>query len=683
MNQQIRALILVVLWGFITTGLGSCERAPRSSVSDLSSLAPGHPARGSIAGDARASYAFPMEAGEFVLIRVLQLSVDVVVTAYHPDGHVLREVDALTDGPEFIALTSETAGTYRIDIRPFDPGSPPGEYLAEILKKRKAAENLSGRIDEVFAEFDEVSMPGAIVAVVQDGKILHTAAYGMADLEQGKALTPSTPVNICSIGKQLTAYAIAFLADRGQLGLDDDVRSHLPWVPDFDHRITIGDLIHHTSGLRELDDLVHVADEWNEPLRHEDVLSYVRRQRELNFPPGTDYLYSNTGYVLLAEVVESVTGQSFPEWAQTNIFEPLGMHDTFFWHDPAAVERSIAWSYELGPGGGYRRVDMLPIWYVGAGNMYASAADLGRWLQHLDNPRICPPRVVAAMSRGAELENGETTRYAFAQDRQTYRGLSILEHGGGGWGYQSHVLRFPEQRFSVIVASNFIYGRAYSRAREVADLLLADHVLAEKPGDEYVNRRRAVAVAPGRLARMVGKYRPEGGAPASITMEANGLFIQFAGHDRVRLHPSSSATFFFKEADVQIEFTPERGAAASFRVITPADTVTYVRMDSAAARETMGVRVDLAGSYLCPELGVRYRVSPGCEGVRLGLPHGDTIDCPLVGVDRFHHVRGSTELFSIAFDRDEDSRVTGFRLTSQRSRNIQFLKEDLGPSSGG
>jgi hypothetical protein len=311
--------------------------------------------------------------------------------------------------------------------------------------------------------------------------------------------------------------------------------------------------------------------------------------------------------------------------------------------------------------------------------VYVSAEDLGRWLLHLDDPRICPPRVVAAMAQGAELENGDTTHYAFAQDRQTYRGLPILEHGGGGWGYQSHVLRFPEQRFSVIVASNFIYGRAYSRAREVADLFLADRFLAEKPDDEYVNRHRALTVPPGHLARLVGTYWPDGGAPASVTMEANGLFAQFAGYNRVRLHPSSPATFFVKEADVQVEFARERGSATAFRVLTPSGTVTYARRDVAAAREPTGDHAELAGSYHCPELGVRYRVSAAGDGIRLGLPRGSTIDCPQVGVDRFHHVRGSTELFTIGFDRGGDSRVTGFRLTSQRSRNIRFFKEDLIP----
>jgi hypothetical protein len=162
-------------------------------------------------------------------------------------------------------------------------------------------------------------------------------------------------------------------------------------------------------------------------------------------------------------------------------------------------------------------------------------------------------------------------------------------------------------------------------------------------------------------------------------MEANGLFAQFTGYDPVRLHPSSAAAFFVKEADVQVEFTRERGSAAAFRVLTPSDTVTYVRKDVAASREPTRDHVDLAGSYRCPELGVRYWVSAAGEGIRLGLPRGGTIECPQVGVDRFHHVRGSTELFTIAFDRGEDSRVTGFRLTSQRSRNIRFFKEDLGP----
>lgn len=649
------------------------SKAPQSSASEFQRIDFDRPAHGALQGSACASYTLPMETGEFILLRVFQQDLDLVISARHPDGHIISEVDALTEGPEFLALTSEAAGVYRIDLRPFDPGSPRGKYVIQVLTRRRAAESVPDKVDEVFAEFDGRSMPGATVAVVQDGQVIHCGAYGMADLERRKELTPSTPVNICSIGKQLTAFAIALLADRGRLGLKDDLRLYLSWIPDFGHPITIWDLIHHTSGFRELDDLVHVADKWNEPLRRNDVLSYIRRQRELNFPPGTDYLYSNTGYILLAEVVKAVTAQPFPEWARANILEPLGMHDTFFWHDPGEVRREMAWSYELAPGGGYQRIDMLPMWYVGAGNVYSSAADLGRWLQHLDDPQICSPQIVALMAQGAELKNGETTHYAFAQDRQTYRGLQILEHGGGGWGYQSHVLRFPEQRFSVMVASNFIYSRACARARQVADLFLADRFLAEKPDDEYVNRRRAISLEPGCLAKLVGSYQPEAGAPTSVTMEANRLFIQFAGFDRSWLHPSSETSFFVKESDVQIEYAGGEGPAASFCLHTPVDMVEYVRIN-AAVKNRKEDHTDLAGSYHCPELNVLYRVSAADDRVRLGLPRGDTVDCPWVGAGRFHHIRGNTELFTIEFDRVAGSRVTGFRLTSQRSRNIRFFK---------
>ena len=218
--------------------------------------------RGELAGGEVAAYAIPLERDQFFLARVMQLSVDLVVTVWHPDGRLLGEIDLLSNGPEFISLTSDTAGVYRVDLRPFYPLAARGNYLVQVLKHRPGSQSLPGRVDQLFAEFDQASMPGASVVVLQDGEIVHANTFGMADLEGDVRLTTTTPINICSIGKQLTAFAVALLAERGQLGLDDDVRDHLPWLPDFGHQITIRHLIHHTSGLRELDDLSMLADRY-------------------------------------------------------------------------------------------------------------------------------------------------------------------------------------------------------------------------------------------------------------------------------------------------------------------------------------------------------------------------------------------------------------------------------------
>lgn len=632
-------------------------------------LSPGQTLRGELAGGDLASYAMPLERGQFLFARVMQRGVDLVVTVRHPSGRLLAESDLLAEGPEFISLTSDTTGVYQVELRPFYPLASRGSYLVQVLKLRPAAQALPGKVDQLFAEFDQSWMPGAAVVVLQDGEIVHGNTFGMADLEGDLPLTSKTPISICSIGKQFTAFAIALLADRGQLGLDDDIREHLPWLPDFGHRITIRHLIHHTSGLREIHDLWELSEATRNPLRRGDFRRFVQRQRELNFPPGEQYLYCNTGYILLGEIIEAVTGLPFIEWMRANVLDPLGMHDTHFYRDVDALPDEFAWSYYIGPGGGFRRYEMRPAWYVGAGNVFTSAEDMGRWLLHLEDPWICSRRVIERMARGGKLENGEPSSYAFAQDRQSYRGLPVLEHGGGGWGYRAFIMRFPERRFATLVVSNFVYGAVFTRARRIVDLFLSEHFTEAKPDDEYVNRRRAIAIDPGLLDTFTGSYRQASGSIASIEREGDRLVGQIAGLDRLALYPESATSFFVKEADLRISF--EVGGlerAAGFTVLSAADTVVYARDGG-----TRGDGPDLGaykGRYISEELEARYVVLLEENAIWVKLPSGTKIPCTHVHGDLFRCPQ-----FTIEFDRDGKSRVTGFRVTCERSLNIRFLRQ--------
>jgi CubicO group peptidase (beta-lactamase class C family) len=599
----------------------------------------------------------------------MQLGADLVVTVSHPGGRVLARTDMLTNGPEFISLSSDTAGIYQVALSPFDPVAPRGSYFVQILEQRPAAQTLPGKVDQLFAELDETWMPGAIVVVLQDGEIVHTNAFGMADLENDLPLTTTTPINICSIGKQLTAFAIALLADQGQLGLDDDIREHLPWLPDFNYRITIRHLIHHTSGLREMDDLWLFSVRADDPMHYNDFHWFVERQQDLNFPPGEQYLYCNTGYILLGEIIHAVTGLPFIDWMQTNVLVPLGMHNTSFYHKVEALVPGFAWSYHLGSDRNFHRYDMSPAWYVGAGNVFTTAEDLSRWLLHLQDPWICAHRVVAQMAQGGKLANGESTSYAFAQDRQIYRGLPVLEHGGGGWGYQSFIMRFPEQSFATIVVSNFIYGSTFSRARQITDLYLAELLTEAKPDNEYVNRRKAVANDSESLNTFTGTYQQSSGAIAILTGDGNRLSGQIAGLDRVVLFPENPTSFFVKEADLQVVFdVTARERAVGLTVITPADTVTYTRIGEMSIAVTDLTNYE--GGFISDELDVEYVVQrqgkqlwvqvPGSTRILLTRVHGDFFRCPY---------------FTLEFERDDQSGVSGFRVSCERSLNIRFHKK--------
>ncbi|HZM99550.1 MAG TPA: serine hydrolase, partial [Pyrinomonadaceae bacterium] len=205
--------------------------------------------------------------------------------------------------------------------------------LVSTVAAQNGADPLTKKVDQLFATWDKPESPGAAIAVIKDGIVVYKRGYGSANLEYNVPITPQTVFHVASVSKQFTAFAIALLASQGKLSLDDDIRKHLPEVPDFGKKITVRHLIHHTSGLRDQWTLLGMAG-WrlDDVITKEHIMKMVRYQRELNFDPGAENLYSNTGYTLLAVIVERVSGQSFREYTEANIFKPLGMTNTHF-HD--------------------------------------------------------------------------------------------------------------------------------------------------------------------------------------------------------------------------------------------------------------------------------------------------------------------------------------------------------------
>jgi len=234
------------------------------------------------------------------------------------------------------------------------------------------------QVDALLAKWDSANSPGAAVEVIRDGKVILRKTYGMADIERGVRIAAATPFNVGSVSKQFTAFAIHLLAQEGKLGLDDDIRKHLPNAPEVGKTITIRQLLQHTSGLRDYINLLVLAG-WrlDDVFTREDALSVIQRQRELNFAPGAEHLYSNTGYMLLALIVERTSGKPFEVFAKERIFDPLGMKNTFFQPDYAALVPGRALSYSATPAGSYKYVAMTSN-VNGAGGVITTLDDLAR-----------------------------------------------------------------------------------------------------------------------------------------------------------------------------------------------------------------------------------------------------------------------------------------------------------------
>jgi CubicO group peptidase (beta-lactamase class C family) len=325
-------------------------------------------------------------------------------------------------------------------------------------------------IDDVFAQFTAAS-PGCAVGVYKNGAIAYERGYGMASLEHDAPITPRTVFYVGSISKQFTAMAAALAMRQGKLSYDDPIRKYLPELPGYTDAIRVSHLIHHTSGLRDYNTLLAIAgrrdeDAWNNAI----VLRMTARQKALNFAPGSEYLYSNTGYTLLATIVERATDVPFAEFADTNIFKPLGMTSSHYHVDAKRLVRGRALGY-AGRAGEWTLNTPINE-RTGAGGVYTTVEDLQKWDENFYTGRVGGTTLLKQVQTPGRLNGGSALSYAWGLEIGDYRGLPTVEHGGALGGYRAHIRRFPSQHTTVTVLCNVASSVPAELARRVADIVL-------------------------------------------------------------------------------------------------------------------------------------------------------------------------------------------------------------------
>ena len=389
-------------------------------------------------------YKVDLPPNHFWVAVVHQLGADVVVDVVNAAGEQVASVDAPTGaiGPEWLAMESGAGGSWQLTVRHYDDSSEAGDY--SILFKAVTPEESSreGKIAQIMAVWNDLESPGAAIAVKYRGKLIYSKGFGSANLEYGIPIDTDTPFHVASVSKQFTAFAIALLDNQGILSLNDDVRKHLPELPDFGTPITLRQLIDHTSGLRDQWDLLILAG-WvpDDVITEDDIMSLVKRQRDLNFPPGSEMVYCNTGYTLLAMVVERTTGQSFKDWTQTNIFQPLGMKDSHFHDDHRHLVPKRAYSYNY-QGNGFRK-SVLNYANVGATSLFTTAENLLLWSESFASKSLGNETLYKQVHQRAKLNDGSLTNYAFGQFISSYRGLPMVAAQWGGCRFPRLPRSFP------------------------------------------------------------------------------------------------------------------------------------------------------------------------------------------------------------------------------------------------
>ncbi|HWZ99609.1 MAG TPA: serine hydrolase domain-containing protein [Candidatus Dormibacteraeota bacterium] len=370
------------------------------------------------------------------------------------------------------------------------------------------------QVDALFAALTKPGSPGCALAVARNGIIIYEKGYGLANVEEEVTITPRTVFDIGSTSKQFTASSILLLEREGKLSVNDDVRKYIPELPDYSKKITILNLLNHTSGIRDYLTLFELSGVYTDSVTtDEDALAIIARQKSLNFDPGSEFLYSNSGYFLLSVIVKRASGKTLPEFAAENIFKPLEMNRTLYrdQHTQLVPGRALAYDpKEPGPGFTF---DVSYFEQTGDGAVHTSVEDLLKWDENFYTAKVGGKAFLAELQETARLNNGKQLKYAKGLVVFDYRGLRAVEHGGSWGGYRAQLLRFPDQHFSVACLCNLANADPESHANRVAEIFLASEMKPPKPATdenrENHPKKETVSVSPDILAQYEGEFVSE------------------------------------------------------------------------------------------------------------------------------------------------------------------------------
>ncbi len=515
-------------------------------------------------------------------------------------------------------------------------------------------DDLVKKVDYIFAAYDKTNSPGCALAILKDGKIIYKRGYGMSNMEYNIAISPASIFHVASVSKQFSAAAIVRLSLEGKLSLDDDIRKYIPEVPDFGHTITFNHLIHHTSGLRDQWDLQGLAG-WRDDdvITEKDILDMLSHQKALNFLPGDEYAYCNTGYTLLGVAVKNITGVSLRNFADSVFFKPLGMYSTHFHSDHAEITPNRTSAYQKDDKGIWKI--SIPVFdNYGATSLFTTVEDLAKWDENFYSKKIGGDDLFNAMQRTGTLNDNTPQTYASGLILQTYNGYKTVEHSGADAGYRSHFLRFPGEHFSVVLLANLANINTKSLAYKVADVFLKDNSSKEQAA--------AVKTDSSVVKGWAGDYI-EMNTKMTVKMNYQNEKL-LAGY--TVLKPSSNSFFAESNSTSTYSFSGDSSNAKFVLSAKGLKNRTYEKVKRITLATTQ--LQEYKGTFYSGELDTKYKLSVNDSALLVKIPRNDEIKFSPFIKDLFN---GD---FTILFSRDKKNKINGFYLTTGRVRNLFFEK---------
>lgn len=529
----------------------------------------------------------------------------------------------------------------------------------------------AAEIDKIFSEWNKPDAPGCALGVIKDGKLIYSRGYGVANFEYNIPISDSSVFRIGSTSKQFTAACIILLAQQGKLDLDDTLDKYYPDFPDYAKKITIKHLLHHTSGIRDylmVSLLKGIRDD--DYYTDKELMSWMINQSDLNFEPGEEHLYSNTGYWLLGQIVNKAAGMSMAEYAKKEIFEPLGMTNTHFHDDHTLIVKNRAIGYTPGDNDDYK-IYTTTLDIIGDGGIFTTVRDVKKWDDAFYNSKVLSKEFWDMMTKGGKLNNGDTIDYACGLLITEYKGLKEIRHGGAFVGYRAEIVRFPEQHLSVVVLANREDADPTRKAHKVVDVLLKDKLKVDKKTTDTEESEPIVEenTTVYDLSQLVGNYEIQPGLQMKMSIKEDSLHVlqQWNGSEyniartvgnTYQIPGVSSLSFTF--SDLQEDQTQ------SLKIIQNGEATVCKRKNE--IDKTLIKTADYIGDYYSKELDVTYYVTAKGEGLLVSIKDNEPMELELYDKDQY------TSMFGLFRFQRAGEKLTGFQLDAGRVKNLKFEK---------
>jgi len=528
----------------------------------------------------------------------------------------------------------------------------------------QSAKDINNRkIDEVVGKLGNHNGPGYAIAVIRNNSVVFKKGYGQANLEYNIPIGTQSIFDAASLAKQFTGFAISTLIQQGKIKLSDDIRKYLPQVPDFGNPITIENLLHHTSGIRDWPEALQAAGwRYDELCSFEDILNMVKHQKDLDFEPGTNFSYSNTGYNLLAAIVEKISGQSFPEWTKENIFKPFNMSSSHFLNDKSEIIRNEAYPYSPNQRGNYYKMQNVMTAY-GSSSLFTNVDDLCKWVINLQKGISLNDPVYKRMLEVGILKNGGKTNYGFGLEISPYRNLRTISHTGAWSGYRSLIKIYPDKNLAFVLLSNGNDDQIIAKTTKVLDDYFIPQAntiaTAQSP-----NQQKLMKVNSILLYKYAGRYK-FGPGEINVTIVDGQLYVQYTGEDKYPTEALSDSSFLWTAAGLPITFSKpigDQSQSFSFKSIQGKRLVPF--------SPTLQQLNDYLGTYYSDELFTEYTIDE--VNGKLFIHHFRRGDFEL-----FPDIRDtfSSDIGTLSFTRNSVGHVTAFMLSGSKVTNLKFNKD--------